>query len=317
MPARDQRELAALEQIVVADHPQRIERALETARDLLGMDVAYFSEFSEGDQVIRRVKGPGEAFGLIEGTRIPLGETYCARMVEGRIATFIPDTALEPAIADLDTQIGAYVGVPLHAANGRIFGTFCAASHDVRDDLGEHDGRLMRIVGQLLADALDRTAAVHPDAPIRPSEAPKPQVDRGDETARLTLWVVAAPKAVAASRRALEALAEHIEPELMRTLHLLVSELVTNSIRHSGIGPAQSVGIDVCVKPGHVRVGITDSGEGFDPADVPDPEPGQIGGWGLHIVDQMTQRWGVDSDGLTTVWFEIDLDRKQSPALAG
>ena len=56
--------------------------------------------------------------------------------------------------------------------------------------------------------------------------------------------------------------------------------------------------------PQHVHVEVVDQGVGFVPAarDRPKTEPG---GWGLHMVEALTERWGV-REGSTHVWFEID-----------
>jgi anti-sigma regulatory factor (Ser/Thr protein kinase) len=53
-------------------------------------------------------------------------------------------------------------------------------------------------------------------------------------------------------------------------------------------------------------VEVTDRGKGFDPELVPPPRRSGIGGWGLYLVDRLADRWGVDGDRATRVWFEID-----------
>ena len=60
--------------------------------------------------------------------------------------------------------------------------------------------------------------------------------------------------------------------------------------------------------PGIVRVTVTDAGEGFEPAPRRQPRT-ETGGWGLHLVDRLAHRWGVDRAGVTSVWFEIDAAR--------
>jgi anti-sigma regulatory factor (Ser/Thr protein kinase) len=56
---------------------------------------------------------------------------------------------------------------------------------------------------------------------------------------------------------------------------------------------------------GALHVEVCDSGTGFEPRPR---EPGQskAGGWGLYLVDRLTDRWGVACNNLTRVWFEID-----------
>jgi anti-sigma regulatory factor (Ser/Thr protein kinase) len=94
-------------------------------------------------------------------------------------------------------------------------------------------------------------------------------------------------------------------PESERgALRLLVSELVTNSIRHV-TGSLQPVVLDVRIASRTIRVEVHDGGAGFEPGK---PEPrGADGGFGLFLVERMATRWGVDTRDGTRVWFELDL----------
>ena len=55
------------------------------------MDIAYYSELAEGQQVVRSVRGDSDSFHFGEGTRVPLEETYCRRMLTGVVPNVIPD----------------------------------------------------------------------------------------------------------------------------------------------------------------------------------------------------------------------------------
>jgi anti-sigma regulatory factor (Ser/Thr protein kinase) len=88
-----------------------------------------------------------------------------------------------------------------------------------------------------------------------------------------------------------------------QTLVLLVSEVVSNAVLHSK-GPANAViKLTAKVTRDAVHVSVTDGGGGFvpkqrDPASIND-------GYGLYLVDKAARRWGVDSSGPTSVWFEL------------
>jgi anti-sigma regulatory factor (Ser/Thr protein kinase) len=84
-----------------------------------------------------------------------------------------------------------------------------------------------------------------------------------------------------------------------------VSELVTNSVRHSSADPRRSVGLEVAVTPSKLRVEVSDGGRGFEPRRR-DGDRSRPGGWGLYLVEQIADRWGVVLGSLTRVWFEID-----------
>ena len=86
-------------------------------------------------------------------------------------------------------------------------------------------------------------------------------------------------------------------------VRLLVTELVTNSVRHAD---AQAVDMRVQVSRDQVRLEITDRGPGFE---FEERETGQDleGGWGLYLVDRLADRWGIQGTGGTSqVWAEID-----------
>ena len=52
---------------------------------------------------------------------------------------------------------------------------------------------------------------------------------------------------------------------------------------------------------------VADDGPGFDPDTLRGPSPDNVGGWGLLLVEQLADSWGVDRDGSTFVWFELKL----------
>lgn len=93
-----------------------------------------------------------------------------------------------------------------------------------------------------------------------------------------------------------------IDPDLVPDMTLLVSELVTNSVKYGGDGTV-GLRIDADDVTGHVRVEVIDQGEGFIPVARTRPTT-EVGGWGLHLVESLAHRWGVH-DGSTHVWFEM------------
>jgi len=86
---------------------------------------------------------------------------------------------------------------------------------------------------------------------------------------------------------------------------LLVSELVTNGVRHAGQPEGEPLRVAVDLGQDRVRVEVTDQGPGFDHGPLP-PDPQRAGGWGLRLVQDLALDWGVLRDGGTTVWFELE-----------
>src|SRR5829696_6800152 len=113
------------------------------------------------------------------------------------------------------------------------------------------------------------------------------------------------PTAAAAARNALLALEQRLDAQVLEDIRLLVSELVTNAVRHADTPGAGEVGLDVTIRAGRVRVEVADPGLGFEPSPR-DDEMSRPGGWGLYLVDRIADRWGVVRNRMNRVWFEID-----------
>ena len=120
------------------------------------------------------------------------------------------------------------------------------------------------------------------------------------------------PAAVGAARSALMPLDERVDPALLDDIRLLVSELVTNSVRHADGDRDGTVALQVNVEPEGVRVEVSDAGQGFEPKKR-DADKTKVGGWGLYLVDQLADRWGVNRGKLTRVWFEMDGGARLQP----
>jgi two-component sensor histidine kinase len=113
------------------------------------------------------------------------------------------------------------------------------------------------------------------------------------------------PAAAGAARRLL--IAEGLDPDIDHTVCLLVSEVVTNAIRHSRAGERDRLVVAARLTPDFARVEVRDPGEGFNP-DV----RLRADGFGLRMLDTLASRWGVDHDDRgTRVWFEVDRRRRR------
>ena len=107
------------------------------------------------------------------------------------------------------------------------------------------------------------------------------------------------------ARCAVGLLRRPIGPELLPLVELLVTELVSNSVKHGGAGPDDPVRLAVAVSDGAVRVEVSDLGPGFRPAPDSTPAADGTGGWGLIILDRSATRWGTRHGG-RCVWFELE-----------
>jgi len=136
------------------------------------------------------------------------------------------------------------------------------------------------------------------------------------DRALLELQLPDRDEAPAAARKALTALngSLHLISETrLRDAQLLVSELVSNAVRHGGGRKDEPVSIAVRVSPEAVRVEVRDHGGGFELSGLRAPPTASGGGWGLHLVASLAHRWGVDRETPHTVWFEIDRPQRDTP----
>ena len=120
------------------------------------------------------------------------------------------------------------------------------------------------------------------------------------------------PYAVTAARLALADLDSNLDPSTAFDVRLLVSELVTNSVQHAQVSEDDSIVLAVRFSVETVRAEVHDNGPGFEPPATPPPNDADAG-WGLFLVEQLADAWGV-GDGGRGVWFEIRRDRAQEDA---
>jgi anti-sigma regulatory factor (Ser/Thr protein kinase) len=112
------------------------------------------------------------------------------------------------------------------------------------------------------------------------------------------------PEAPAQARRIIaEELAARLPAGTLDDIKLMVSELVTNGVVHGGEGGTAPVVLDLCVN-GDIRCRVLDHGPGFA-ARVQGAKRSSGGGWGLQLIEQLADRWGMQcSPQRTEVWFE-------------
>jgi anti-sigma regulatory factor (Ser/Thr protein kinase) len=126
---------------------------------------------------------------------------------------------------------------------------------------------------------------------------------------RVTFALV--PEAPSQARAAVDDELEALPPRIREDATLLVSELITNAVRHALGGGRPEVELRIRSEPARIRVVVSDPGGGFEPAPRL-PTAAEGSGWGLYLVDRIADRWGVLSKDRNEVWFEIDVDQDRT-----
>jgi serine/threonine-protein kinase RsbW len=91
---------------------------------------------------------------------------------------------------------------------------------------------------------------------------------------------------------------------------VMVSELVSNAVRHGEPEPDGGIGLRLEGETGVARAVITDAAPEFT-FDRDTFERADRNHFGLLVIDKLADRWGLSLDGKKAVWFEVDVEQKR------
>ncbi len=159
-----------------------VPEVLRLLRERLAMDVVFVSEFVDGRRVFRFVdSGPNAPVRLDVGASNPLEESYCQRVVDGRLPELIPDASARADADDLPPagfRLGAHLSTPIVLADGQTYGTLCCFSSSANAGLRQRDLVNLRNCAKLVAHKVDAARRQHMPADAMawaltmPSEGP-------------------------------------------------------------------------------------------------------------------------------------------------
>jgi anti-sigma regulatory factor (Ser/Thr protein kinase) len=112
------------------------------------------------------------------------------------------------------------------------------------------------------------------------------------------------PASVAVARRRLTAdlSAAGVFGHAVGDAAVVISELLSNAIKHAWPLPGEQVQVRWLMDDGSVQVAVSDGG-GPTPPGQDYPSASALGGRGLGIVERLSQDWGVETSDLgQTVW---------------
>lgn len=111
-------------------------------------------------------------------------------------------------------------------------------------------------------------------------------------------------QAASTARRFIRERLGWLEPQVREDFELLVTELVTNSLRHSQMSESDLIDVAISIDDELIRAEICDPGGGFEAEPVM-PSRSAESGRGLWIVQSLAKNWGIVSTPPTCVWFEM------------
>jgi GAF domain-containing protein len=115
-------------------------------RELVDTDLALLTEIRDGREIAQRVDGDWPGVGSLQGASLPLGDTFCQRMLDGRIGNYIRDARSDPRVGDLamarQLGVGAWLGVPIDISATQLY-VLCCLARESRPSIGEREVRLL------------------------------------------------------------------------------------------------------------------------------------------------------------------------------
>ncbi len=139
------------------DMDEGITSILSMLRTYMKMDAVFVAEFTNGKQVFRYLDIEADRPVVAVGESLSLEQTWCQRVVDGRLPPLIPNVALFRPTEDLPPlsyDIGTYLSTPVILTDGRLYGTLCAFSFSPSETIQQQDLTNLKAVALVLAHHL-------------------------------------------------------------------------------------------------------------------------------------------------------------------
>ena len=136
-----------------------INEVLRLVRDHLQMDVAFVSQFESGRRVFRYVEQDKSDPVLEVGAADPIEESFCQRVIDGRLPQLVQDVAKLPGFRELPPTafpIGAHLSTPIVLRDGAVYGTLCCFSFAPDEKLAQRDLGRLRMAAGMAARLIDK-----------------------------------------------------------------------------------------------------------------------------------------------------------------
>lgn len=138
---------------------EALSRSLNAMRTHLNMEVAFISEFVDDRRYFRYVDSADQHAIIQVGQSDPLEESYCQRVIDGRLPELLVDACQNAEALTLpvtrELPVRAHLSVPIRLKDGKVFGTFCCFSSQADTSLTHRDLAMMRVLSEMLADQIE------------------------------------------------------------------------------------------------------------------------------------------------------------------
>lgn len=135
-----------------------LQNTLSAIRRHLDMDVAFISHIHDGVREFEAIDSADMNPPIAVGDSGPLDESYCQRVIDGRLPEIINDAFELPEAMSMPVTailpVRAHMSVPIKLSNGDIYGTFCCFSYKPNQTLNERDISVMHVFADLISQQL-------------------------------------------------------------------------------------------------------------------------------------------------------------------
>lgn len=151
---------AALGPDAPAEHIDRaVQEVLRLMREHLQMDVAFVSHLQQGRRYFVTVDTREGAEVIGPGESAPADESFCQRVIDGRLPQCVQDARQLPDAASLPATpfpVGSHLSTPVVLGDGEVYGTLCCFSFEAARPLIERDLKRLRMAAGLTARLIDQ-----------------------------------------------------------------------------------------------------------------------------------------------------------------
>lgn len=137
---------------------QSLSKLLKLVRDNLSMDIVFVTKYVGDRNVFRQVDASPAHRKMLEGRSQKRSDSYCQRVLDGRLPAAIPDMAALRDTHDLPESpipIGAYLAAPVRLRDGTVYGTLCCISLKPRSEFCDRDLKRLQMSARLTARLIE------------------------------------------------------------------------------------------------------------------------------------------------------------------